>query len=98
METQLGVPEDQARKYTQPETWQEFFDIIHDSLVGENLNKMVASGLGCFASQLNDIQPNTAIEIPNVFIWIRDMMFGSLMKSLYGEMNPMTVEGMHRMQ
>ncbi|KAH8685074.1 cytochrome P450 [Ilyonectria robusta] len=94
----LGIPGDQARKYTQPDTWQEFFDIIHDALIGENLNKMVGSGLGCFASQLNDIPPNTATEIPDVSIWIRDMMFGSLMKSLYGEMNPMTVEGMHKLQ
>ncbi|KAH7151738.1 cytochrome P450 [Dactylonectria estremocensis] len=92
----LGIPEKQARKYTQPDIWEEFFKIMHDSLVGENLDKMVTTGLSRLSSHLNDLQPGTTMEIPHILTWIRDLMFESIMKSLYGSTDPMTPEGMEK--
>ncbi|KAH7161522.1 cytochrome P450 [Dactylonectria macrodidyma] len=69
---------------------------IHDSLMGKNLDNMVNTGLGRLSSRLNDVRSDTSMEIPYIFTWIRDLMFESSMKSLYGSTDPMTMEGMEK--
>ncbi|KAF5000057.1 hypothetical protein FGRMN_2068 [Fusarium graminum] len=66
--------------------------IIHTTLMGEPLYKLELNALRAFAVHLNRIQTQETLDIPDVFMWLRDTLTQTAATALFGEKNPITLE------
>jgi len=70
--------------------YDELNHTIHSSLTGKDLYQMNTMALRDVADTLNAIRPESELHVPDVFLWLRDLMSLATMKALFGEKNPMT--------
>ena len=64
-----------------------FVNAIHHSMLQEHLHKMNAAALRYIAQRLNAVTAS-GTEIPNVYMWMRDLMTLATTEALYGAKNP----------
>lgn len=65
----------------------EFFDAIHEGMSAYNTNRMNASALRYITEHLGGLGDEK--EVPNLFLWLRDLMTMATCEALYGPENPM---------
>ncbi|KAF5019816.1 hypothetical protein F66182_8185 [Fusarium sp. NRRL 66182] len=70
-------------------------NIIHSTLLGDPLHRLNAVALTKIMVNLNDIQDKTAVAVPDVFIWLRNIMTDATATALFGDNNPLTMEHTH---
>ena len=63
-------------------------NLMHSALTSASLSKMVARGLVAVKEALNSIGPEAPLKIPDVSVWVGDIMAHAAMKGLYGNNNP----------
>jgi hypothetical protein len=66
--------------------------LIHSSLAGEPLHEMNKTALNDMAVSLNGIKPGTTLDVPDIFLWLRELVANATMRAMFGEKNPMTGE------
>ncbi|KAF4983952.1 hypothetical protein FZEAL_744 [Fusarium zealandicum] len=67
----------------------EFFASIHPAMTGANLHLMTANALNYVSGQLGLIgDGGKALDIPNLYLWVRDLMTLATTEALYGPENP----------
>ncbi|KAK2673854.1 Cytochrome P450 superfamily [Fusarium oxysporum f. sp. vasinfectum] len=71
--------------------------IIQSTLMGEPLHRLNLSALTRLMTYLNPIKPGGALEAPDVFIWLRDILTDATATALFGVKNPLTVGKAHLM-
>lgn len=67
-------------------------DIIHANTMGEPVHRLNLGSLTRLMSYLNRIKPQENFDVPDVSIWLRDMVTDATATALYGEQNPLTME------
>jgi hypothetical protein len=66
--------------------------VIHNSLNGQSLHRLNVRVLEKIATGINDIPPSSSLDIPNVYLWLRNLVSHATMEGLYGKNNPMNQE------
>jgi len=62
--------------------------VFQTTLSGDSLNRITLSGLSFVADTLNSI-PRSGISVPNLYMWLRDIMSVATSTALFGrESNP----------
>ncbi|KAK7428295.1 hypothetical protein QQZ08_005192 [Neonectria magnoliae] len=68
----------------------DFFASIHPAMTGAHLHRMNANALNYVSGQLDGIGGGgKAFEVPNLFLWVRDLMTMATTEALYGSENPL---------
>jgi hypothetical protein len=88
----LGMLPSHVKIYAQADAMDEVNRIIHASLTGQAVYSMNTAALADGAVVLNAISPNSALEVSDSWIWIRELVGMATMKALYGKNNPITPE------
>lgn len=68
--------------------------IIHESLSGDSVYKMMARALGELASILNGVEADAPLLIPDVYNWLRTKSGVAVMNAFFGENNPLGEDAM----
>jgi hypothetical protein len=85
---ELDLSDEMYRILTRTNLVPDFFGVIHPALSGQHLHSMNRNALVYVASQLNDKLAQTEwLEIPNFYLWIRDLMTIATTEALYGPDN-----------
>ncbi|KAF5676132.1 7-alpha-hydroxycholest-4-en-3-one 12-alpha-hydroxylase [Fusarium heterosporum] len=66
--------------------------IIHTTLMGEPLYRLTLNSLRALMAHLNRIEPHETLNIPDVFMWLRDIVTQTTATALFGEKNPITLD------
>lgn len=67
----------------------EFFSVIHPAMTGAHLHRMNATALNYVSNELDAIgNGGEALEVPNLYQWVRDLMTLATTEALYGPDNP----------
>ncbi|KAM5357481.1 hypothetical protein ACJZ2D_016220 [Fusarium nematophilum] len=67
----------------------EFFTVIAPAMTGSNLHRMNANALKYVSKQLEvSGGSNEALQVPNLFLWVRDLMTLATTEAMYGPENP----------
>ena len=61
---------------------------LHGSMSAQNVYRMNTNALRYLSGVLNDIPENQSLEIPNLWLWIRDELTVATCQALYGSHNP----------
>ncbi|KAF9777145.1 hypothetical protein IL306_004571 [Fusarium sp. DS 682] len=69
--------------------------IIHSTLMGEPLHRLNLNALTRLMTYVNPIRPGEALDVPDVYIWLRDILTDATMTALFGKKNPLTVDKAH---
>jgi hypothetical protein len=88
----LGLSKRHIEVYSKPGFLESVTPVVHSSMTGDELRKMMARGLTRLSSVLNAIKPGTTLEVDNSLRWFRDVMSQAIMYSLFGKNNPMGPE------
>jgi hypothetical protein len=65
----------------------EFFDAVHEGMSANHTHRMNANALRSITEYLGGLDNEK--EIPNLFIWLRDLMTVATCEALYGPENPL---------
>ncbi len=60
---------------------------LHQAMQPEHLHRMNAAALNYIAESLNAV--DAPIQIPNLYLWLRDLMTFATTEALYGSENPL---------
>lgn len=71
---------------------ERYMDAVRNGLMGASLNKLNVNALNLIVAPLNSFKPGEEFEVPDTFIWLRDMMGRGITGGLFGEKNPFTPE------
>lgn len=71
---------------------QRLLDATHNGLKGPSLSKLNVNALNILVEPLSDIKPGHVLEVPDLWIWLRDTMGRGITGGLFGEKNPITPE------
>lgn len=82
---QLALFEDEAR-------YPPYMQSIHQGLSGASLSKINVSALGFMMEVLQHISEDTYLDIPDIFVWLRDVTSLGIGGGLFGVHNPITPE------
>ncbi|KAH7009626.1 cytochrome P450 [Ilyonectria destructans] len=67
----------------------EFFSVIHPAMTGAHLHRMNATALNYVSNELHAIgSGGEALEVINLYQWVRDLMTLATTEALYGPDNP----------
>ncbi|KAF4332089.1 7-alpha-hydroxycholest-4-en-3-one 12-alpha-hydroxylase [Fusarium beomiforme] len=69
--------------------------IIHSTLMGEPLHRINLSALTRLMTYINPSKTKEALEAPDVFVWLRDILTDATTTALLGEKNPLTADKAH---
>jgi hypothetical protein len=61
---------------------------LHSSMSAQNVYRMNTNALRYLSGVLNDIPESQPLEIPNLWLWIRDELTIATCQALYGPHNP----------
>lgn len=81
------VGEATMKIYETPAFFSQWIKIVYSSLTGEHLLAVNTKALEVVAQALTDI-PTEGIEVPDLFVWARDLMTLASTTSLLGQKNP----------
>jgi cytochrome P450 len=70
----------------------KFMDLVHTGFKGPSLAKLNVAALSKLGETLNAVQPGDELVIPDIWIWLRDVLGEGITYSLFGEHNPFTKE------
>ncbi|KAF7555723.1 hypothetical protein G7Z17_g1957 [Cylindrodendrum hubeiense] len=67
----------------------DFFSVIHPAMTGDHLHRMNANALNYVSKQLGAIgSGDEPLKVPNLYLWVRDLMTMATTEALYGPDNP----------
>ena len=67
----------------------EIFAGIHEGMTVQYIHQMNVNALSFTTEQLGAIGVNEEVLVPNVYLWVRDLMTMATCEALYGSENPM---------
>lgn len=95
-ESAMGMTRQHVEIFSREGVMDEVNNVIHASLTGDNVYQMNRRALADVADVLNDIKPESSLDVPDVFEWLRNLMSLATMTALYGKNNPMGKEGIEQ--
>lgn len=84
---ELGYDAEKDKIVRETGLMDEFFDEIHKGMAPHYVHRMNANALQDVARTLNSVSDGD-VEVPNLWLWIRDLMTIATCKGLYGPDNP----------
>ncbi|KAH7152650.1 cytochrome P450 [Dactylonectria macrodidyma] len=86
---ELGFSDRALKILKETDLIPDFFAVIHPAMTGSHLHKMNANALNYVSKQLDGIGGGgDAFVVPNLFVWVRDLMTMATTEALYGPDNP----------
>ncbi|PKS08401.1 hypothetical protein jhhlp_005345 [Lomentospora prolificans] len=90
----LGMSKRHIEIYSQPGTMDKFAQVIHNSMVGDNLTSMNTVALGEIAKYLNMVSSEKGLALESGFEWLRELMALVTLRTLFGRENPLGKEAL----
>jgi hypothetical protein len=87
-----GISENAAKCIQNRENLNGGLNIIHANTMGEPVQRLNLGSLTRLMTYLNRIQPQENLVVPDVSVWLRDILTDATATALYGEENPLTLE------
>jgi hypothetical protein len=85
---ELGLVGNVRRVMEETDLVAEVFPLVHAAMTAQHLRKMNLSALRYISDQLNtSFNGSEWLVIPNMYLWIRDVMFMATCEALYGPGN-----------
>lgn len=75
------------KKYEDPAFFSQWIKIVYSSLTGEHLLAVNSAAVKVMASSLSEVPPG-GINVPDLFVWMRNLMTLASTTSLFGSKNP----------
>ncbi|KHN98710.1 Cytochrome P450 [Metarhizium album ARSEF 1941] len=88
-QTMLGMKEESYEAFREmPELVAEFFDTLHVTVRGEPLRRMNLNALKYISSRLDGAKGEKQMPMPNLYLWLRELMTSATTTALLGRKNP----------
>ncbi|KAG5664970.1 hypothetical protein KAF25_008704 [Fusarium avenaceum] len=87
-----GISKNAAKCIENRENMNGGLNIIHANTMGEPVHRLNIGSLTRLMSYINRIKPQENFDVPDVSIWLRDVLTDATATALYGEENPLTME------
>ncbi|KAM0248909.1 hypothetical protein ACHAP5_003116 [Fusarium lateritium] len=87
-----GISKHAAKCIEDGENMMGGLSVIHTNVMGEPLHRLNLSSLTRLTTYLNRIQPRENIHVPDISVWLRDILTDATATALFGEKNPLTLE------
>jgi hypothetical protein len=87
-----GISKNAAKCIEDEENLKGGLSVIHTNITGEPLHRISLSSLARSMTSLNRIQPQENLDVPDISVWLRDVLTDATATALYGEKNPLTLE------
>jgi len=75
------------------ETIDDYINIIHSSLMGENLRRMNRTALSFLAGEINNFPTEGVMEVDNLWLWLRRLITLATSNGLFGSQHNPFSEG-----
>ncbi|RMJ13686.1 hypothetical protein CDV36_006655 [Fusarium kuroshium] len=85
---ELAISNESARIVRETNLVPDFFSVITKSMAGEYTHRMNANALKYVSKELETLGSSEPMKIPNLYLWVRDMMTIATTEALYGPDNP----------
>ncbi|KAM0431294.1 hypothetical protein ACHAPT_005265 [Fusarium lateritium] len=85
---ELALSDEASKIVRETNLVPDFFSVITKSMAGEHTHRMNANALRYVSKELEALGGSEPSKVPNLFLWVRDLMTIATTEALYGPDNP----------